>query len=92
MGIRRTRKKVFKYFLNVLVGLDQMGNALLGGDPDETISSRLGKLKQKHGGRIPWHRPVSKVVDWGLDRIDPNHSVDAIETDEGDDAIIDKSK
>ena len=44
---------IFKYFLNILISLDQMGNTLLGGDPDETISSRLGKLKQKHGGQIP---------------------------------------
>ena len=83
---------IFKYFLNILISLDQLGNTFLGGDPDETISSRLGKLKQTHGGQIPWHRPISKLVDWGLDRIDPNHSIDAIEIDEGADAIIDKTK
>ena len=81
---------VFKYLLNVLIGLDQMGNALLGGDPDETISSRLGKMKVKYGGSIPWRRPLSRVVDWGLDRIDPNHSIDAIEHDEGKDAVVDR--
>ncbi len=63
---------------------------LAGGDPDETISSRLGKLKVKHGGKIPWRRPVSKMIDWGLDKIDPNHSIDAIEEDEGKEAILDK--
>lgn len=81
-----------KWALNVLIGIDQLGNSLLGGDPDETISSRLGKLKTKHGGKIPWYRPLSKIVDWGLDKIDPNHSLDAIEPDEGSDAIIDKNK
>jgi len=79
-----------KYLLNVLIGLDQLGNSILGGDPDETISSRLGKLKTRHGGSIPWYRPLSKIVDWGLDQIDPNHSIDAIEEDEGKDALLDK--
>ena len=80
---------ILKYCLNVLIGLDQFGNAILGGDPDETISSRLGKLKVRHGGNIPWYRPLSKVVDWGVDKIDPNHSIDAIEHDEGKAAVLD---
>jgi len=80
---------ILKYCLNILISLDQFGNALFGGDPDETISSRLGKLKIRHGGKIPWYRPMSKFVDWGLDQIDPNHSIDAIEEDEGQDAVLD---
>jgi len=79
-----------KWVLNILISIDQTVNSFLGGDPDETISSRLGKMKVKHGGKIPWYRPLSKVVDWGLDKIDPNHSIDAIEKDEGKDAIVDK--
>jgi len=79
-----------KWMLNVAIAFDQFGNALAGGDPDETISSRLGKIKVKYGGRIPWYRPISKVVDWGLDKIDKNHSIDAIEKDEGSDAVLDR--
>ena len=79
-----------KWLLNILISIDQLGNTVLGGDPDETISSRLGKLNVKHGGKIPWRRPVSRIIDWGLDKIDPNHSVDAIESDEGKNAILDK--
>jgi len=79
-----------KWLLNILISIDQLGNTITGGDPDETISSRLGKMKVKHGGRIPWYRPLSKVVDFGLDKIEPNHSIDAIEKDEGKDAIVDK--
>ena len=81
---------VGKWLLNILISIDQTANSFLGGDPDETISSRLGKMKVKHGGKIPWYRPLSKVVDFGLDKIDPNHSIDAIEEDEGEDAILDK--
>ena len=79
-----------KWLLNILISIDQLGNTIAGGDPDEVYSSRLGKLKVKHGGKIPWRRPVSKMIDWGLDKIDPNHSIDAIEEDEGKEAILDK--
>jgi len=63
-----------KYLLNILISIDQLGNTFAGGDPDETISSRLGKMKRKHGGSIPWRRPLSKIIDMGLDKIDPNQS------------------
>lgn len=81
-----------RYLLNILISIDQFGNTLLGGDPDETISSRLGKLKSRNGGRIPWTRPLSKLIDWILDKIDPNHSTKAIEKDEGSNALIDKEE
>lgn len=79
--------KIGKYLLNLLISIDQLGNTFAGGDPDETISSRLGKIKVKHGGRIKWKRPLARIIDWGLDKIDPGHSIDAIEEDEGDEAI-----
>ena len=79
-----------KWLLNILISIDQLGNTIAGGDPDETISSRLGKLKLRYDGRIPWKRPLSRIIDWGLDKIDPNHSIDAIEHDEGKDALVDK--
>jgi len=80
--------------LRILLALDQLGNTILVcfpwpfswpglGNEDETISSTLGRLKQKHGGKIPWRWPFAKIIDWGLDKIDPNHSIDAIEEDEG---------
>ena len=78
------------WLYNLLISIDQLGNALLGGDPDETISSRLGKLKRRHGGTIPWSRPASKVIDRVLDWIEPNHSTLSIEENEGDDALVDK--
>ena len=36
----------------LLVSIDQLGNTLAGGDPDETISSRVGKraIKGKRWG------------------------------------------
>lgn len=80
-------KRVAKWGLNVLIGLDQLGNAIFGGDPDETISSRIGKIKKANGGRIPWSSPVAKVIDAGLEKIDPGHSIRCIEADEGLDQV-----
>ena len=79
-----------KWFYNILIGIDQLGNAIIGGDPDETISSRIGKIKRKGGGKIPRWRIITRLADYALDKIDPGHSTDAIEEDEGDDAILDK--
>jgi len=83
-------KKIGRYIINVLISLDQFGNSILCGDPDETISSRIGRIKKKWGGQIPWGRPVTRITDWCLDKIDPNHSIDAIEEDEGHDGLADR--
>jgi hypothetical protein len=80
----KAQHPAWRYFVNLWLAVDQLGNTILFGSPDETISSRLGKLKERKGGRIPWSRPISKIVDWGLEQIDPGHSIDAIERDEGD--------
>lgn len=87
---KKPKTKVGQYMLNVLIGIDQLGNCFWGGDPDETISSRLGKIKAKNGGNIPWTRPLPRIIDWGLERIDPGHSIDAREHDEGKDAVFDR--
>ena len=89
-----------KRIWNILIGLDQLGNTILPclpwpftwpgvGFPDETISSTLGKLKKKHGGKIPWRWAFAKMIDWCLEKIDSGHSIDAIEHDEGSNAVID---
>jgi hypothetical protein len=78
---------MLKYIINVLIGLDEFVNAIFLGDPSETISSRLGKTKRHYGGKIPWRHPLRKIIDWGLEKIDPGHSIDAIEEDEGSDAV-----
>lgn len=78
--------------MNVVLSIDQTGNSLLGGDPDETISSRIGRVKAKHGGTIPWTRPVAKLTDWCLNKLDRNHTIDAVEVDEGKNGLIDLPK
>lgn len=75
-----------KYFFNVLIALDQSANALTGGDPDETLSSRMGKYVANKRGFIPCF--ICKL----LNKIDPNHCISSIEEDEGKDAVIWESK
>lgn len=61
------------YLRNVLIGVDQLVNAAFGGWPDETLSSRCGRL----GHRYPYK--FWKVI---IDAIfrpfqGPNHCVNA---------------
>ena len=70
-----------RYILNVLIALDQFGNALAAGDPDETISSRAGKA-QRAGRR--WGCVLCKCLDW----FERDHCAKSIEADEGADAVL----
>jgi hypothetical protein len=70
---------VWRYILTVLIAVDQLGNAILAGDPDETISSRIGKEKIKQGGVLPWSRPITKLTDMFLEKLDKNHCIEAIQ-------------
>jgi hypothetical protein len=64
------------YLWNLLVSLDQSLNTILGGHPDETISSRAAKSR-KQGKR--WACILCDL----LDKLDPNHCEKSIEADEG---------
>lgn len=67
-----------RYIWNILIAIDQLGNALLAGDPDETISSRAAKNRHK------WYWDALCHV---LDFLDKNHSTNSIEHDEGSDVV-----
>lgn len=65
------------YFWNLFIAADQAVNTILGGYPDETISSRLAKGKRlnKWWGRFGC---------WCLNIADPGHCGKTIECDEGE--------
>jgi hypothetical protein len=67
-----------KYIFNLLISLDQWGNTLIGGDPDETISSRLAKLNRK-GNK------VGVIGCKILDKFEKGHCEKSLEKDEGKD-------
>jgi hypothetical protein len=50
-----------QYLYNLFLGLDQAINTLLGGHPDETLSSRLGRSIDLE--RYFWVFPLRKVID-----------------------------
>lgn len=68
-----------RYLFNVLVGLDQLVNAVTGGDPDMTLSGRMGRAVEE--GRCK----ACGLVCWLLDKIDTDHCARANknEADEG---------
>jgi len=82
-----------RYHKGLAVSIDQLGNVLMAplfnlilidsysghlfGNPDETISSVLGK--NKIGGNLLY---LGKRLDAWLNGIDPNHSIKSIEKDE----------
>lgn len=75
------------YLMNVLVAWDQLLSAYLGGDEDETISSRLGKAERGDFGR-QWQlilTPVAKLVDLAFRPFEGrwDHCRRHIEEDEG---------
>jgi hypothetical protein len=70
-----------KYIWNVLVSLDQLGNTLIGGDPDETISSRLAKLNHK-GNK------VGIIGCKILNLFQEGHCEKSLEKDEGKDQVF----
>lgn len=54
---------ITSYLWNIATAASQLFNAFLLGEPDETVSSRLGRMKRSYGGEFPSHL-------WYLDRFD----------------------
>ena len=70
-----------RYFVNIVLSIDQLFNSILCGDPDETISSRLGRIKEKYKGTIPMTRPISKLSAYLLNKHFPNHCEQAYQNE-----------
>ena len=68
------------YVYNVFLGLDQMTNVILLGDPDESISGRIGRAMAS--GRPKWFVPtIQRSLDWFALKVfkQPNHCSWSIE-------------
>ena len=74
-------KPILRYLLNWLILLDQAGNTLAGGSPNETISERAAKARNE--GK-EWGCVLCKVLNW----INPGHCDNALTSTIGDDAVI----
>ena len=73
------------YALNNLIALDQLLNTILGGAPDETISSRAGKARARGDW---WGCYLCLFLDW----IDPRHCETSREDDEGSNGVLERLK
>ncbi len=69
--------RVTRYLFRVAISIDQLGNTLLGGRPDETISGNVG-YNAKQGK--PWALKAEKVINSIMRS--PTHCRDSIEYDE----------
>lgn len=74
-------KVIGRYLLNLLILLDQAGNTLAGGSPNETISERAAKAR--NAGRR-WGCVLCQF----LNQIQRGHCDNALTSTIGDDAII----
>ncbi len=75
---------ILKWIKNILISLDQLANTILGGDPDMTLSARLGR-----NYRGTW---IERLVDWmfAWQKRPGGHceNSDWWEQDEGKDAVL----
>lgn len=79
-----------KYSYNLLLSLDQFINALLGGDPDETISSRLGKWAKAGKNSSGLKKPIYDIANFIVEMFEKDHFNKSIEEDEGKDQSMEE--
>jgi len=77
------------YWLNILLAIDQLGNAIADGNPDNTISARVGYFaSNEHESKIkPYWKALERIIDFTFEPIQgPGHCHNAwlAEADETD--------
>lgn len=77
-----------RWVWNILVSLDQTCGVILSPilfyrvqSPDETISSRIGKIMHANGGCVPWRYPLARFIRCVVEVVDYGHFDRAIEPD-----------
>jgi hypothetical protein len=73
-------KTIRQYLINNLIGTDQATNAMCGGDPDETISSRLEKDRKENSFAL--------FMCKFLDIFQKDHTKISLEPDRGDKKVL----
>lgn len=70
-----------RFGMNLLVMLDEIGNTLTLGSPDETISSRAAKARNEGHWWGCW---LCRFLDW----VQKGHCDKSLEPDHGQDAVL----
>ncbi len=76
-----------KWAFNYWIAVDQLANSLTLGDPDETISSRVGKWSIAEDPGM-FRDATSGALCFFLDLVDDDHCANSIEYDEGEKAVF----
>lgn len=86
MTIKVVWAVILAWLFNIIIAVDCVLNAIIGGDGGETISSRLGKGKL---AKKPVHTFLSRVVDLFFEIVFDmqDHCVKSIQSDEGKNAV-----
>lgn len=77
-----------KYIFNLLIAFDQGINTLFGGDPDETVSSRMGKWAKDGRNNHGIRKPLYKIANFVVELFEKDHFQKSVETDEGRNEVI----
>lgn len=80
------------YLGNILIAIDQLGNAIAGGNPDCTISGRIGYYANHAQGITKWYwRILEYIVNTTFYPLDgPDHCHYAYHNDQGEEYIAPK--
>ena len=84
-----TKEKISRYCWNLLIAVDQFVNTICGGDPDETISSRMGKWARNGENNRGLRKPLYLIANFIVERFEKNHFAKSIEEDEGKNETVD---
>lgn len=80
---RQFKNPIIQFVFNLFLGLDQLLNVLLLGDPDESISGRCGRAI-KYGTQKFWVGPLADAIDWFFLTVfrEANHIMNSVEPEE----------
>ncbi|WKD85223.1 hypothetical protein KCTC32516_00563 [Polaribacter huanghezhanensis] len=81
--------KIWKYISNLFLSIDQLGNAIAGGNPDNTISARVGYYNHHYyisKKDVPWYWSLfEKIIDATFLPVDgKDHCHEAYHNDAGE--------
>lgn len=77
-----------QYLYNLALGISQLLSVILGGDPDESVSSRTGKAIK--AGKWWFIKVQGPFIDWLT--LEKDHCIKSIEYDEGRKQLWDWAK
>lgn len=80
--------RVWQYISHLFLSIDQFGNTLAGGNPDNTISARVGYYSHHYyePNKVPWYWLLfERIIDTAFYPVDgPAHCHEAYHNDPGE--------